>query len=145
MYQTMLFRDLLCFILWRESHMISHTLCTHYRSADSQLISRHPRSIFIQKAPENSCDVLVRPEVQATFEGDMEMTLRCLETHAPGDALIERTNSMWILRFAAEAWQGWWMVLSWRSVNSWDGWGIHQKDPQGQIDVYKLMIRGTLV
>ena len=38
-----------------------------------------------------------------------------------------------------------WMVLSWRSVNSWDGWGIHQKDPQGQIDVYKLMIRGTLV
>ena len=106
---------------------------------------RHPRSIFIQKAPENSCDVLVRPEVQATFEGDMEMTLRCLETHAPGDALIERTNSMWILRFAAEAWQGWWMVLSWRSVNSWDGWRIHQKDPQGQIDVYKLMIRGTLV
>jgi len=112
--------------------MISHTLCTdHYRSADSQLlrgISRicfsaspslcHPRSIFIQKAPENPCDVLVRPEVQATFEGEMEMTLRCLETHAPGDALIERTNSMWILRFAAEAWQGWWMVLSWRSVNS---------------------------
>lgn len=110
--------------------MISHTICTdHYRSAYSQLLRgyvsppaqislRHPRNIFIQKAPENSCDVLVRPEVQATFEGDMEVTLRCLETHAPGDALIERTNSMWILRFAAEAWQGRWMVLPWRSVNS---------------------------
>eukprot|EP00435_Cladocopium_sp_Y103_P030203 s2366_g7.t1 len=66
-------------------------------------------SIFIQKAPENSCDVLVRPEVQAMFEGDSEITLQCLETYAPGDALIERTNSMWILRFAAEAWQGWCM------------------------------------
>ena len=93
------------------------TECTdlQIRNCFADMFLLQPRSIFIQKAPTNPCDVLVRPEVQAMLGGDIGMTLRCLETHAPGDAFMERTNSMWILRFAAEAWH--WMVL-WRSVNS---------------------------
>ena len=35
--------------------------------------------------------------------GDSEVTLRCLEIYAPGDALVERTNSMRIAHFTAEA------------------------------------------
>ena len=60
--------------------------------------------------------------------GDSEVTLRCLEIYAPGDALVERTNSMWILRFAAEAWQGWW-VEKWKL-----GGGFTKKIQKGQID-----------
>eukprot|EP00438_Fugacium_kawagutii_P026614 Skav209601 [mRNA] locus=scaffold1634:63231:65021:- [translate_table: standard] len=62
-------------------------------------------SIFVQKAPEDPCNVLVRPEVRAMCQPTEEIYLRCIETYAPGHALMERTNSMWILGVVAATWQ----------------------------------------
>ena len=50
---------------------------------------------------------MVRPEVRAMVPPGLgrasgcEVDLQHLETYAPGDALIHRRNSMWILRLGA--------------------------------------------
>ena len=82
----------------------SHSICPFHRILTCWrfILSRN---LFIQNAPEDPRDLFVRPEVRAMSKGPMEMKLRCLETYAPGDALMERTNCMWIIRLAAETWQ----------------------------------------
>ena len=88
------------FYFLKKSHSICplHRILTCWRFILS-------RNLFIQNAPEDPRDLFVRPEVRAMSKGPMEMKLRCLETYAPGDALMERTNCMWIIRLAAETWQ----------------------------------------
>ena len=40
-------------------------------------------------------------EVRHLLQGPLETGLRHLETFAPGDALLDRSNSMWMVRMAA--------------------------------------------
>eukprot|EP00438_Fugacium_kawagutii_P009161 Skav206202 [mRNA] locus=scaffold1844:369914:371377:- [translate_table: standard] len=66
-------------------------------------------SMFVQDAPDDPRNVLVRPEVRAMYamhHATKDIDLRCIETYAPGHALVERTNSMFILRLVSAAWQG---------------------------------------
>jgi len=81
----------------RPEAILSHRSCPW----GGHLIKIESTNLFIQNAPEDPRDLFVRPEVRAMSKGPMEMKLRCLETYAPGDALMERTNCMWIIRLAA--------------------------------------------
>eukprot|EP00435_Cladocopium_sp_Y103_P016653 s2366_g4.t1 len=62
------------------------------------------RNVFIQNAPADPANLLVRPEVRAMSPGyakpenQAEYAWRCLETYSPGNALMERTNCMWGIR-----------------------------------------------
>lgn len=59
-------------------------------------------SLFIEDAPGDSKNLFVRPEVFGNLSpGPLETGLRHLATFAPGDALLDRSNSMWMLRVAA--------------------------------------------
>jgi len=77
--------------------ILSHRSCPW----GGHLIKVESRNVFIQNAPEDPCDLFVRPEVRAMSQGPMEMTLKCKSIHAPGDATLERTNSMWVVRVAS--------------------------------------------
>eukprot|EP00434_Breviolum_minutum_P006348 symbB.v1.2.005601.t1/scaffold326.1/size228935/23 len=77
--------------------ILSHRSCPW----GGHLIKLECRSVFIQNAPKDPCDLFVRPEVRAMSKGPMELTLKCKSIHAPGDAILERTNSMWIIRVAS--------------------------------------------
>jgi hypothetical protein len=52
------------------------------------------RNVFIQNASTDPADSLVRPEVREMTPGKSkaEITWRCREIYAPGDALMECTN-----------------------------------------------------
>eukprot|EP00438_Fugacium_kawagutii_P009162 Skav206203 [mRNA] locus=scaffold1844:395252:395841:- [translate_table: standard] len=91
--------------------VLSHRSCPwggHLIKIDSKTLGHvnGRRSMFIQDAPEDPCDVLVRPEVRAMSQPSEEVDLRCIETYAPGHALLQRTNSMFMVRLASEAWLG---------------------------------------
>eukprot|EP00438_Fugacium_kawagutii_P019671 Skav211130 [mRNA] locus=scaffold1786:74524:76309:+ [translate_table: standard] len=62
------------------------------------------RSLFVQDAPEDPRNVLVRPEVRAMCQPTEELHLRCIETYAPGHALLQRTNCMFMIRLAQDPW-----------------------------------------
>lgn len=76
--------------------LLSHRSCPW----GGHLIKVESKNIFIQNAPTDSRDFFARPEVEAKFHCD-ECTMKCMDINAPGDALIERTNTMWIIRFAS--------------------------------------------
>eukprot|EP00438_Fugacium_kawagutii_P004203 Skav215935 [mRNA] locus=scaffold226:466236:468548:+ [translate_table: standard] len=82
-----------------QSVVLSHRSCPW----GGQLVKRF-RSIFVQKAPEDPCNVFVRPEVRAMCQPTEEIDLRCMETYAPGHALMERRNSMCILGLVEATW-----------------------------------------
>jgi len=67
------------------------------------LIKLDIRNVLIEDAPENASEVLVRPEVrgQSHDRGYGECRIDWLKTLAPGDALVEETSTMWILRLGA--------------------------------------------
>lgn len=76
--------------------ILSHRSCPW----GGHLIKVESRNV-IQNAPEDPCDLFVRPEVRAMSQRPMEMTLKCESIHAPGDATLERTNSMWVVCVAS--------------------------------------------
>ena len=76
--------------------LLSHRSCPW----GGHLIKVESKNIFLQNAPTDSRDFFARPEVEAKFHCD-ECTMKCMDINAPGDALIERTNTMWIIRFAS--------------------------------------------
>ena len=71
--------------------------------------TRTLRNVFIQNAPSDPANLLVRPEVRALSpsyfktENPAEYSWRCLETYEPGNALMERTNCMWAIRLLSVA------------------------------------------
>ena len=77
--------------------LLSHRSCPW----GGHLIKVESKTVFIQNAPADSRDFFARPEVQAMFEGHEEYTVKCMDINAPGDALVERTNAMWVIRLAS--------------------------------------------
>jgi len=78
--------------------LFSHRFCPW----GGHLIKVESKNVFIQNAPTDSRDFFARPEVEAKFQGHSdEFTMKCMDIKVPGDALVERTNTMWIIRFAA--------------------------------------------
>jgi len=78
--------------------VLSHRSCLW----GGRLIKMEVPSLFIEDAPGDSKNLFVRPEVFGNLSpGPLETGLRHLATFAPGDALLDRSNSMWMLRVAA--------------------------------------------
>jgi len=77
--------------------LLSHRSCPW----GGHLIKVESKNVFIQNAPTDSRDFFARPEVQAKFLGHEEYTFKEMDVNAPGDALIERTNAMWVIRLAS--------------------------------------------
>eukprot|EP00438_Fugacium_kawagutii_P010073 Skav205248 [mRNA] locus=scaffold4376:7390:8574:+ [translate_table: standard] len=77
--------------------VLSHRSCPW----GGDMIKIDSKSMFVQDAPEDPCDVLVRPEVRAMSQPTEELDLRCIETYAPGHALMQRRNSMFMVRLAS--------------------------------------------
>eukprot|EP00438_Fugacium_kawagutii_P004776 Skav203113 [mRNA] locus=scaffold447:476670:477842:+ [translate_table: standard] len=65
-----------------------------------QMVKLESKSMFVQDAPEDPRNVLVRPEVRAMCQATKELHLQCIETYTPGHALLQRTNSMFMIRLA---------------------------------------------
>eukprot|EP00438_Fugacium_kawagutii_P033890 Skav220979 [mRNA] locus=scaffold1541:29091:40106:+ [translate_table: standard] len=72
------------------SHRSGGLFCGH-------LIKFDMTDIFVEGAPERPCNLLVRPEVR----GQTQMSLRWLRTIAPGDSIVERASTLWVLRIAS--------------------------------------------
>ncbi|CAK9073436.1 unnamed protein product [Durusdinium trenchii] len=59
-------------------------------------------NLFIENAPPNPSDLLVRPEVRGTFDDSWpSIRVKWEETYAPGDALVQRSSTLWIFRLAS--------------------------------------------
>lgn len=80
----------------RPEASLSHRTCPW----GGHLIRFDSRKLFIQNAPENPRDFLVRPEVRAMYEGS-EIKVQWRETLAPGEAVLERSTSMWVMKMAS--------------------------------------------
>lgn len=67
------------------------------------LIRFESKNLFIEHAPERSCDLFVRPEIRGTSCEDesLKIKVKLLETYAPGDTLVERSTTMWIFRIGS--------------------------------------------
>lgn len=77
------------------SHRSGGLLCGH-------LIRFDMTNIFVEGAPENPRNLLVRPEVRGQYDQSLaEMQLRWRTTLAPGDSMVERTSKLWVLRMAS--------------------------------------------
>lgn len=77
------------------SHRSGALLCGH-------LIRFDMENIFVEGAPENPCNLLVRPEVRGQYDqSHTELLLRWRTTLAPGDSMVERASNMWVLRMAS--------------------------------------------
>eukprot|EP00435_Cladocopium_sp_Y103_P027844 s2366_g6.t2 len=87
---------------WEVAAETSEVVLSH-RSCPwgGRLIKMEVPRIFIEDAPEDSKNLFVRPEVRHLFQGPLEMELGHVKTFAPGDALMDRGNSMWMVRVAA--------------------------------------------
>eukprot|EP00435_Cladocopium_sp_Y103_P030173 s1457_g7.t1 len=75
----------------RPDAVLSHRSCPW----GGHLIKMDSKNVFIQNAPSDPADILVRPEVRDMSLGKSRADFwwRCLEIYAPGDALVECTNS----------------------------------------------------
>ena len=62
---------------------------------------RTVRNVFVENPPEDPCNLFVRPEVRYLSDGPLDAKMGCRETYAPGDALLERMDSMWIVKVAS--------------------------------------------
>mmetsp|Transcript_41248 Transcript_41248/g.84229 ORF Transcript_41248/g.84229 Transcript_41248/m.84229 type:complete len:398 (+) Transcript_41248:71-1264(+) len=74
----------------RPDAVLSHRSCPW----GGHLIRLDAKNVFIQNASADPADILVRPEVREMTPGKSkaEITWRCREIYAPGDALMECTN-----------------------------------------------------
>lgn len=58
------------------------------------------RNLFIQDAPVDPSHLFVRPEVRGQYEGHpVEISARCKEVSAPGDAMLESCCHFFCLSF----------------------------------------------
>lgn len=80
----------------RPETSLSHRTCPW----GGHLIRFDNRKLFIQNAPENPRDLLVRPEVRGMYKGS-EIKVQWRETLAPGEAVLERSTSMWVVKMAS--------------------------------------------
>eukprot|EP00434_Breviolum_minutum_P030267 symbB.v1.2.026772.t1/scaffold2699.1/size140064/7 len=76
---------------------LSHRTCPW----GGHLLKFDSRNLFIQDAPVDPSHLFVRPEVRGQYEGHpVEISARCKEVSAPGDAMLERRTRMWVVRMA---------------------------------------------
>lgn len=88
--------------LWQLAvHLPEKTLSHRACPWGGHLVRFDSRNIFIQAAPQDPSGVMVRPEVRGRHRGaPEEIPARCQQLFAPGDALLERHTSMWVVRMA---------------------------------------------
>eukprot|EP00438_Fugacium_kawagutii_P013100 Skav213401 [mRNA] locus=scaffold797:641580:642773:- [translate_table: standard] len=90
---------------WEVAAKTRHAELSH-RSCPwgGHMIKIDAKNVFVQDAPEDPRDVLVRPEVNAMCQAnqatDCPYQYRCHETYAPGYAFLERTSASWTIRLA---------------------------------------------
>jgi len=74
---------------------MSHRACPW----GGHLVKIDCRNVFIQGAEKDPTSVMIRPEVRGQYSGaPVEIAARCLRVHCPGDAVIERSTRMWVVR-----------------------------------------------
>eukprot|EP00438_Fugacium_kawagutii_P015808 Skav206884 [mRNA] locus=scaffold3287:13187:18436:- [translate_table: standard] len=95
----------------RPEASLSHCTCPwggHLVRFDNRTAASG-ENIFIQNAPEDPRDFLIRPEVRGLYEASAlrvaqaksEIAVHWRETLAPGEAVLERSSSMWVVKMAS--------------------------------------------
>ena len=77
--------------------VLSHRSCPW----GGHLIKIESKNVFVENPPEDPCNIFVRPEVRYLSDGPLDVKMGYRETYAPGDALLERMESMWIVKVAS--------------------------------------------
>jgi len=91
-YSSCALQRLLLDICWGETDFHGFSL-SNFKNLETPFFGDF-RNVFIQNASTDPADILVRPEVREMTPGKSkaEITWRCREIYAPGDALMECTN-----------------------------------------------------
>lgn len=91
---------------WEVAARLPEATLSHRSGALGALLCGHlirfdMTNIFVERAPENPCNLLVRPEVRGQYDQGAELQLWWRRTLAPGDSMVERTSKLWVLRMAS--------------------------------------------